>query len=255
MGTVPAMRIASPPIDGSSTPGSDQIPQWLVTLGPLGLSAIIGGVVIAAVTHFLTIRRERGKWLREQQVAANQQFYSATSAVINHIGHDVMKELHFQREENLPQLAEQLAALLVKLGDKWAELMVVAEKRTKDTTDAIMETLPILAQLSIPLPGAVNRASRNQTNAMLDTMTGLAAHMLLVMRAEVGLASWWKFSTRYEIRFKKTSLKQARIRTKLALDLTEEEEQGGAPNPFELLQFWEVRPLSADEIPDSLGGY
>lgn len=249
------MWIASPPIDGNSTPGSDQIPQWLVTLGPLGLSAIVGGVVVAAVTHFLTIRRERGKWLREQQVAANQQFYSAASAVIDHIGHDVLKELHFGREDKLPQLSEQLAQLNVKLGNKWAELMVVAEKRTKETADAIMETLPDLALLAIPLPGAVNRASRNQTNAMLDTMLGLAAHMLLVMRTEVGLSNWWKLSTRYEIMFRKEALKKARIRTKLALDLTEEDEPGGAPTPFQLLEFWEVKPLLANETPDSASGF
>lgn len=42
--------------------------------------------MVAALNHLLTARRERGKWLRELQVKANQDFYQAMQDVIDVIG-------------------------------------------------------------------------------------------------------------------------------------------------------------------------
>ena len=89
----------------------------------------------------------------------------------------------------------------------------------------------------------------------LDAMTGLSAHMLLVMRKDVGLLGWRQWKTRWELRSNPAALKLAKARSKPALDLTEDEEPGGAPTPFELLQFWEVRQLSTNDTPASVDGY
>jgi hypothetical protein len=245
------MATASPGISGGS---SGKVPQWLIDLGPLGLSAVVGGVVVAGLNHLLTNRRETRKWLRELQVDANQKFYEAISVVTDQVGHNVLKEIQLGRHENLKNCSEEMAERLVSLGNAFAALMVVAEAETKSCAETIMETMPDLALLAIPRPAHVNEASKNQLAAMLDAMTGLAAHMLLAMRKEVGLVNWTQWRLRAELR-RGRALELARVRTKLALDLTEEEESGGPPTPFGLLEWWKVRTLSSDEVPSSVAGY
>ncbi|UMB71761.1 hypothetical protein [Mycobacterium paraterrae] len=230
------------------------IPQWLVDLGPLGLSAVVGGVVVAALNHFLTSRREHRKWMRELQADTNQKFYEAISTVTDLVGHDVSKAIHFGKDEILQDCSELMADHLVKLGNAFAALMVVAEANIKTCAETIMETLPDLALLAIPRPAHVNEASKNQLAAMLDARTGLAAHILLVMRREAGLVGWAQWRLRMELRTGK-ALRLAKIRTKLALDLTEEDEPGGPPTPFGLLEWWKVRALASSELPSSVQDY
>lgn len=166
-----------------------------------------------------------------------------------------MKALHFRDENELIAHSDKMEELLVEFGNKWADLMMVAEERTKAVAEVVIDALPTFAQLAIPLPGAVNRASLNQCEMALDAMTGLSAHMLLVMRKDMGLLRWRQWKTRWELRFNPAALKLAQARSKPALDLTESDEPGGAPTPFELLRFWEVRQLSTNDTPASADGY
>jgi hypothetical protein len=104
------------------------LPQWLIDLGPLGLSAIIGGTVVAALNHLLTARRERGKWLRELQVKANQDFFRAMQNVIDLVGQHVSRAIHYNDDRELPGHAATMDQLLVEFGNKWSDLVMVAEK-------------------------------------------------------------------------------------------------------------------------------
>jgi hypothetical protein len=231
------------------------IPRWLIDLGPLGLSAIIGGTVVAALNHLLTARRERGKWLRELQVKANQDFFRAMQNVIDLVGQHVSRDLHYNDDHELPGHAATMDQLLVEFGNKWSDLVMVAEKRTRRVSEVVADTLPVLGRLAVPLPGVINRASRSQTAAALDALVGLAAYMLLVMRDEVGLIGFWQWRTRWELRFGTGPLATARTRSKPAFELTADEEPGGPPSPYELLQFWELRPLGSDDVPEDAEGY
>jgi hypothetical protein len=49
------------------------------------ISGLVGGLVVAVANHLFTNRRERGKWLRELQVKANQEFYSAAQAFMEYV--------------------------------------------------------------------------------------------------------------------------------------------------------------------------
>lgn len=218
-------------------------------------AGLLGGVVVAVANHLFTRRRERDKWLRELQAKANQEMYDALEATVRFLAHGTSgAALVYGKEDELDDLRSEMDDLILAFGNKWTALSVVAEQKTRDVADALMESVPDLARLAIPLQGAVNRASKNQTAAAADALAGLAAHLILQMRDEMGLIPWWRWKIHRELR-KKSALKHAASRCKPQVDLTEDDEPGGGPSPFEALEWWQVMPLESDTVPKESKGY
>jgi hypothetical protein len=55
-------------------------PNWWTLIG-----GAVGGLIVAAATHFFTRSRERGAWLRQLQVEANRDLYSSAQDLMTFI--------------------------------------------------------------------------------------------------------------------------------------------------------------------------
>lgn len=114
------------------------IPAWLNDIGSLGLSAIIGGTVVAAVNHFLTNRRERGAWLREQQVRVHAQFAKALAEMADYVAEGPpAKALDDPYFRGLNEAAQGVAPLAMSLVNKFFELSLVAEHYTLEVAKKV----------------------------------------------------------------------------------------------------------------------
>ncbi len=167
---------------------ASDLPSWLLDLGPLGLSAIIGGVVVAAVNHFLTRRRERGAWLRQLQVEASEKFRAKAASPNNHVaGGPVDKAIQTPHFEGLDTAIEGIQPLIQALVDEFQEMTLIAEQRTLLLAAKVMHILPKLAWQAAILRGTNCEASRKQRDTALTAMVALNLDMSAVMRADIGL--------------------------------------------------------------------
>ncbi len=255
---------------GSATQvATGDLPSWLVELGPLGLSAIIGGVVVAAVNHFLTRRRERGAWLRELQVEASEKFRAKAAALNNHVaGGAVDKAIQAPHFEGLDTAIEGIQPLIEALVDECQEMTLIAERRTVLLAAKVMHIFPKLAWQAAILPGTNCEAARKQRETAITAMAALNLDMSAVMRADIGLEDirppqsprpncWRRIGNRLRALTSRKSLDHLLRYTSMyePLGFSPVDRGIAGVKPLDVLQSWQVRRLQTDVIPNNTEGY
>jgi hypothetical protein len=232
--------------EGSAIVDASGLPSWVATLGTLGTSALIGGVVVAVVNHYFTTRRERGAWLRELQIEASREFYAAAQDIVKYTVTDNAAEPLVDPNPPPGGAPDAIAKRAVVLTQKHMALIPVAEQRTVDMGTVVVNTLPCLAYQAVPLPGTAHLAALLQRDEALTEIAHLMVDLTMVIRQDVGLSGWRE---RWQAR------RERKHATYSAMTASVVDRPGKHPAPAKLLWSWEVADLEGKGIPDDLAGY
>jgi hypothetical protein len=204
-------------------------------------SGLIGGLVVAVANHLFTSRRERGKWLRELQVKANQEFFSAAQAFIDYV-------IDGNVERPLTPLgavegsgADEISKLRTAFNRKGLDLIPVARESTLEVARKATRLLPRLAYLAVPLTKTHHQAAELQRSQAITQMSAVLENVGAVMRDEVGLIGWRQ---RHAVKNARQSIEDMVIECDVDTD-----------DPLTTLRNWGVRALVGTDVPGSLDGY
>ncbi len=222
---------------------------WTLVVAAIAAFAAIVAPTIGAI---VTSRAQRGAWLRELQIRAGQEFHSDLEDLLAFVSGAVNVALQTGQGNSLAQMSStDLDVLLRSLVNTYQRLLHVGQKKTVDVADAIQTHIRVYARLAVPLPGAINRASRDQRTVALEAISGAMVHLLFAMRQEAGLISWRQRKQRQEVRkTRKAWLTRYEEEAKSQVD-----RGGSLPNLVELLRTWQVMPLRSNELPADIRGY
>lgn len=236
---------ANPP-----TTGLTSFQLWTLVIAAVAAVGI-GSITAAIWTAFTTGRRERGAWLRELQINANQDFYASVEAIsIYVLVGPIEQALRSRQFDELAAAADGLGDLALTLTSKYQRIIHVGVAKTVDTAHIAYALIPTLALQALPLPGAVNGPALRQRAAAGKSISELATHLLLVMRRDMGLMPWseWReWKVRYHL-FKNRKLTAQQEQAKSPVDRSDyvHEEYDRVDQLSITLENWEVRRLSGD---------
>jgi hypothetical protein len=236
--------VVSGVIEANAIVAGLELPPWLVGLGPLG-SAIIGGVVVAVANHLFTSRRERGAWLRQLQVKANQEFYAAAQDFMAYTVHGSSNHPLTGDDALEGSYGDEIARRRTVLNQRGLDLLPVAPDSILAVAKIATGVLPKLAYLAVPLTGTQQlEPAMTQSQGAIETMARVLEWVGAVMRDDVGLVGWRQHGSIKDYREQLSSME---VRCPI--------DEDGAPDPYSVLQDWRVHPIAGGEMPASLGGY
>ena len=194
---------------------------------PTIISGLVGGLVVAVANHLFTNRRERGKWLRELQVKANQEFYSASQAFMDYVidgysEHPLTPDGAVEGSDG-----DEIAKRRTTFNRKGLDLIPVAREGTLEVARKATRLFPRLAYLAVPLSKSHHQAAEFQRGEAIKQLSALLENIGVVMRDEVGLIGWRR---RSEVR-----------KARQAIDSMEIECDVDTDDPMITLRAWAVR--------------
>jgi hypothetical protein len=160
----------------------------------------IGSITAAVITAFATSRRERGAWLREFQIAANQEFHASVEALVNFLEGPATCALELPvigKETELAtriySLTSDIDDLVSTIGSKYQRLVSLGSQSTVDFANILFRHIDTYARLAVPPPGECNEASVEQRKIALEAIAAVVEHLLYVMRRDMRLVGrHWK---------------------------------------------------------------